>query len=125
MASNQIVGCSMPKKEGFSLLRDQDVAMFILKDFSAQAKPGKALIGIWKNKEDYGMWKFLSLDDTKPIRVTVVDSDTLPIQVENKKDVVIVGLGIGVEADYSDVIIFYHLVAKRKSIPSKQEETAT
>lgn len=116
MPTQQIVNCSLISNE--DTISNREIAMTILKDFKDDAHPGKIIIGIWKNKEDFDKWKSLKNDKGRSIRVAVLDSDLLPnIRLEGKESLVLVGLGLGIKTDFSDVMLFHLLAAKRISCP--------
>lgn len=92
--------------------RKKALALELLTKYKEHAVVGKAILGVWNNREHLEDWLNPLGKRTVPIRISVVDSSKLAeIDVKNKDEVVIGGLIIIQKEDCSDLLLDYYITA--------------
>lgn len=74
------------------------------------ARNGETILGVWKNENHLQQWINAKPDvEVEDFRMLRVPSALLPLEVDGNKDnVVIMGIAIGEEEDYSDVRVIHY-----------------
>jgi hypothetical protein len=91
--------------------RHFDITMAMLDHHKADVIPGNIIIGIWKDIEELKKWQ--SFTDKENSKVVIINSESLPLFNMADKSLILLGLGTGVQADYSDLNLLYFVAVKR------------
>jgi hypothetical protein len=98
----------------------RDIAIMLYKEFGSKSSLGTTIIGIWKDRAELEKWQTLTADIKSGIRTASIKTELLPmLEVPNKENVIVVGIGFGKRPDYSDLILIYHIVIQPKIKPAE------
>jgi len=76
---------------------------------ASDVKNGMTVLGVWDDNEHLNDWLEMKKTNVRGCRTLTLQSSLLPILINgNKDEVVIIGIAISKEADYSDLNLIYH-----------------
>jgi hypothetical protein len=93
-----------------------DILMVLLKTYSNKIENGKTIIAIWKDKAHLEQWQKLNAPIDNNARVAIVPTRFLPmLNVDNIENVIVAGIALGTENDYSDVVLLHYITVKKNN----------